>query len=96
MAWDPFDVERPSDVAERLPKALIHHNVAGQPIHGLLTAADRAWAAAAPYSSFGPRQRWRAALTGLRDAGVPVRMFRRRMRDCVLEVPWRYVSDPAG
>lgn len=96
LAWDPFDVERPSDIAERLPKALIHHNVAGEPIHKLLTAADRGWAAAAPYSPYGPRQRWRATLAGLRDAGVPVRTFGRRMRDCVLEVPWSYLSDPAG
>ncbi|HEY5858515.1 MAG TPA: class I SAM-dependent methyltransferase [Aldersonia sp.] len=95
LAWDPFGVERPSDVAERLPKALIHRNVPGEAIHDLLTAADRAWAAAAPYSPYGPRQRWRAALASLRDAGVPVRTFRRRMRDCVLEVPWSFVLDSA-
>lgn len=40
LACDPFAIERPSDLAERLPKVLIHHNVAGQPIHTLLTAAD--------------------------------------------------------
>ena len=36
LAWDPFDVERPSDLAERLPKVLIHRNVPGEPIHELL------------------------------------------------------------
>ena len=41
LAWDPFDVERPSDVAERLPKALIHRNVPGEPVHALLAAAGR-------------------------------------------------------
>src|SRR3954451_8138918 len=38
------DLERPSDLAERLPKALIHHNVPGQPVHAFLSAFDAAWA----------------------------------------------------
>ena len=87
LAWDPFTVDRPSDVAERLPKALIHRNVPGEPIHALLVAADRACAAAAPLAPFGPRVRWRRALELLAAAGVPVRQYRRRMRDCVLSVP---------
>ena len=36
-------LDRPGDLAERLPKALIHHNVPGQPIHELLAALDDAW-----------------------------------------------------
>lgn len=92
LAWDPFTVERPSDIAERLPKALIHHNIAGEPIHTLLTAADRAWAHAAPLAPFGPRIRWRAAADNLRDNGFPVHTYRRRMRDCVLSVPWSAVA----
>src|SRR5262249_27384791 len=36
LACDPFAIDRPSDLAERLPKVLIHHNVAGQPVHTLL------------------------------------------------------------
>ncbi|WP_455360653.1 class I SAM-dependent methyltransferase [Streptomyces sp. SYSU K21746] len=51
-------LERPSDLAERLPKALIHRNVPGEPVHAFLRDFDRAWAAAAPYASFGARQRW--------------------------------------
>ena len=43
---DPFAVEKPSDVAERLPKALIHRNVPGEGVHALLAEADRAWLAA--------------------------------------------------
>ncbi|SKW65609.1 Uncharacterised protein [Mycobacteroides abscessus subsp. massiliense] len=27
LACDPFDIDKPSDLAERLPKALIHQNV---------------------------------------------------------------------
>ncbi|MFZ2178780.1 MAG: class I SAM-dependent methyltransferase [Rhodococcus sp. (in: high G+C Gram-positive bacteria)] len=92
LAWDPFDVDKPSDIAERLPKALIHRNVPGEPIHALLTAADRAWATAAPHGSFGPRVRWRAALELMRTEGLPVQTQRRRLRDNVLTVPWSLVA----
>ncbi|MCD2108328.1 MULTISPECIES: class I SAM-dependent methyltransferase [Rhodococcus] len=92
LAWDPFDIERPSDIAERLPKALIHRNVPGEPIHALLSAADRAWATAAPHASFGPRHRWAAALEILRAQGIPVQPARRRLRDCILTVPWHVVA----
>lgn len=37
----------PSIIAERLPKALIHHNVRGQRIHTFLTALDQRWERAA-------------------------------------------------
>src|SRR5262245_40414678 len=94
LACDPFAIERPSDLAERLPKVLIHHNVAGQPIHTLLTAADRAWASVAGHGVFGPRVRWRAMLDLLRDEGYPVEPPRRRMRDGVLSVPWSNVAPP--
>ncbi|MCB1293031.1 MAG: class I SAM-dependent methyltransferase, partial [Mycobacterium sp.] len=50
LACDPRHLNRPSELAERLPKALIHHNVAGHPVHDLLTAADRAWDEAAGQS----------------------------------------------
>ena len=63
---------RPSELAERLPKTLIHRNVPGEPVHELLAAFDRAWAAAAPQSVFGPRQRWIAAVELLaRDHAGP-------------------------
>ncbi|MEV5651879.1 class I SAM-dependent methyltransferase [Nocardia sp. NPDC052254] len=88
LAWDPFTVDKPSDIAERLPKALIHRNIRGEPIHTLLAAADRAWSHAAPMAVYGPRTRWRAAAELLREQGFPVRVYRRRMRDCVLTVPW--------
>ncbi len=95
LAWDPFDVDRPSDIAERLPKALIHRNVAGERIHDLLVTADRAWATAAGLAPFGPRIRWRETLRLLSDLGVPVTPQRRRIRDCVVTVPWSYVR-PGG
>ncbi|MCX4098812.1 class I SAM-dependent methyltransferase [Nocardia sp. alder85J] len=98
LAWDPFTVERPSDIAERLPKALIHRNVAGEPVHALLSAADRAWARAAPLAPYGPRVRWRAAAKLLHENGFPIRLTRRRLRDCVLTVPWQAVAPnpPSG
>lgn len=96
LAWDPFTVEQPSDIAERLPKALIHRNIPGEPIHALLTAADRAWARAAPLAPFGPRIRWRATAESLRQEGFPLRPYRRRMRDCVLSVPWDTVAPNLG
>jgi len=92
LACDPFAIERPSDLAERLPKALIHQNVPGQPIHRLLTAADRAWATAAGHGVFGPRVRWRAMLDALREEGFAVQPSRRRLRDGVLTVPWETVA----
>jgi hypothetical protein len=41
-------IERPSDLAERLPKTLIHRNVPGEPVHAFLRDFDRAWDRAAP------------------------------------------------
>jgi hypothetical protein len=92
LACDPQHIDRPSDLAERLPKTLIHHNVPGQPIHTLLTAADRAWAAAAGHSVFGPRNRWRAMLAELRAADVPMAVSGRPVRDGILTVPWTAVA----
>lgn len=92
LACDPFAIDRPSDLAERLPKVLIHQNVSGQPINTLLTAADHAWAGVAGHGVFGPRERWRAMLNALHDSGIAVEPPRRRMRDGVLTVPWATVA----
>lgn len=83
-------VDRPSGLAERLPKALIHRNVPGERIHALLRDFDAAWDAAAPLSSFGPRQRWIAGCAGLADAGWPV--DNRRARYGELTIPWSAVA----
>ena len=81
-------LDRPSDLAERLPKALIHHNVPGQPVHALLAALDAAWDRAAPYAAYGPRQRWVAACEGLDWPGADAR----RARYGELTVPWAGVA----
>jgi hypothetical protein len=85
-------IERPSDLAERLPKALIHRNVPDEPVHALLTAFDQAWAASAPYSTFGPRQRWAAAVERLADGGWPVVGGRSRWRLGEMTVRWSAVD----
>ncbi|HJD48683.1 MAG TPA: class I SAM-dependent methyltransferase [Candidatus Corynebacterium intestinavium] len=96
LAWDPADVDKPSDVAERLPKALIHENTEGHKVFALLQAADAAWDRAAGYAPYGPRVRWRFAredLLGQLPAGVAKLNPRRRMQDNLLTVPWELVSD---
>ena len=85
-------LERPSEVAERLPKALIHHNVPGSPIHSWLAALDRAWAVAAPLQPHGPRQRWLAAITSLRTGGHPIMDGPARWRLGEVSVPWGLVA----
>lgn len=86
------DLDRPSDLAERLPKALIHHNVPGQPVHAFLTAFDAAWAAAAGLSAFGPRQRWAAACEALSADGWPLLGPTRRWRHGEVTVRWSAVA----
>lgn len=94
LACDLRFLERPSQLAERLPKVLIHHNVPGQPIHTVLTEADRAWAGAAAQSVFGPRARWRAMLGALDTAGIPVQPPRRGGSDGILTLSWDVVAPP--
>lgn len=86
------DLELPSIVAERLPKALIHRNVPGERIHTLLTDLDRQWAIAAPLAVYGASQRWVAAVTALRDAGWPVHDGRTRWRLGELTLDWTAVA----
>jgi SAM-dependent methyltransferase len=85
-------LERPSDLAERLPKALIHRNVPGERVHAFLADLDQAWAAAAPHASFGVRQRWLATVRTLRETGTPVLDTPTRWRLGELTVPWPHVA----
>lgn len=85
-------LEKPSDLAERLPKALIHHNVPGQPVHAFLLAFDRAWAVAAPHGTFGARQRWIAAVEHLVAEGLPILDERKRWSLGEVSVPWSLVA----
>jgi hypothetical protein len=81
-------LESPASFAERLPKALIHHNVPGEPVHAALQDLDACWQRAAAQSVFGPRQRWMAAVRAYRDLGHPVLDGPRRWRLGELTIPW--------
>jgi hypothetical protein len=93
-------LERPSDLAERLPKTLIHRNVPGEPVHQFLRDFDRAWDSAAPYSAFGPRQRWLAAVRSLSAAWPvitrPPQGGLRRWRLGEVTLPWAALAPPAA
>ena len=66
------EVDKPSKVAERLPKILIHHNVEGESIHQLLKELDDAWHRNSGLSTFSPAQRWIATCRDLKNAGWPI------------------------
>ncbi len=90
VRFGSFDL--PSEVAERLPKALIHRNIPGEPVHDFLLAMDRAWLECAPLASFGSRQRWVGMCRSLRDAGWPVHDGPARWRLGELTVGWDAVE----
>jgi hypothetical protein len=85
-------LERPSVVAERLPKALIHRNVEGERVHDLLVDLDRFWQYNAALDVHSPVQRWVATVAGLRDAGWPVLGRVKRWRLGEVTVPWAAVA----
>lgn len=88
-------LERPSDLAERLPKALIHRNVPGEPVHAFLRDLDRAWASASPYASLGARQRWIAAVRAV-SADWPLTDGVRRWRQGEITVRWSALRPATG
>ncbi|MEV4051589.1 class I SAM-dependent methyltransferase [Amycolatopsis sp. NPDC049688] len=85
-------LDRPSTIAERLPKALIHRNVPGERVHDLLAALDACWAAAAPHQAFGVRSRWLEAVRLLTARNWPVLGPPSRIRLGELTVPWASVA----
>lgn len=86
------DLDEPSIVAERLPKALIHRNVPGERIHDYLRSLDRRWQINAPLSVYGPSQRWIATVEGMRAEGWPVLGTKARWRLGELTVRWDAVA----
>lgn len=87
-------LDSPAVLAQRLPKALIHHNVPGTGIHALIDALEDGWRAAAPYATFGPRQRWRRTVEAVRAAGWPVLDRPARWRLGEVTVAWGAVAPP--
>nr|WP_211231132.1 class I SAM-dependent methyltransferase [Streptomyces sulphureus] len=84
----------PSDLAERLPKALIHRNLPGEPVHRFLRDFDRAWNVAAPYGALSVRQRWMRAVEALAEQW-PVVDGPGRWRQGEVTVRWSALA-PAG
>ncbi|WP_426998249.1 class I SAM-dependent methyltransferase [Pseudarthrobacter sp. N5] len=82
----------PSEIAERLPKALIHRNIPGERIHSLMQAMDKAWLESAPLASFGNRQRWTGMCQTLLDGGWPVQDGPSRWRLGELTIDWVAVA----
>ena len=85
-------LERPSDLAPRLPKALIHRNVPGERIYDFLREFDAAWQRSSGLIAFGARQRWVAAVEALAAAGLPILDSKARWRLGEVTVPWSLVS----
>ncbi len=85
-------LDLPSKVAERLPKALIHHNTPGQRIHEFLNALDAAWRNNAGLSAFGAAQRWVACCKDLLAAGWPLVGDKKRWRLGELTIDWQAVK----
>ena len=85
-------LDLPSKVAERLPKVLIHHNVAGEKIHDFLQALDLAWQSNAGIGAFSAAQRWVSTCKQLVAAGWPLVGDRKRWRLGELTIEWSAVA----
>ena len=92
LAANLSTLDSPATLAERLPKALIHRNLPGERVHDLFVALDEQWRRSAAYATFGPRQRWRRSVAGLRAAGWPVLDPPSRWRLGELTVAWAAVK----
>ena len=88
----PSGLSRPSDIAERLPKILIHRNVIGEPVHADLAALDDAWARQAPHAAYGVRQRFMACAAAMREQGWPLLDGPSRWRLGEITVAWSAVA----
>lgn len=86
-------LDRPSDLAARLPKALIHNNVPGERVHEVLALLDRGWAMAAPAQVFGARQRWVEAVA---RSGLPVLSGDSSHRRGEVTLAWEAVRPLSG
>jgi hypothetical protein len=84
-------LRRPSELAPRLVKALIHRNVAGEGVYELLRAMDAAWDRHAPLAAFGNRQRWQAMAATVSESW-PVLDGPHRHRLGELTVAWPSVA----
>jgi len=85
------DLLDPMEIAERLPKALIHHNIKGNKIHEFFQDLQRNWLSSAGVGVFGTKQRWRSTTSQMRNSW-PIRSPRNRDRLGEITVEWAAVS----
>lgn len=88
-------LDLPSIVAERLPKALIHHNVPGEPIHDFVSDVDKYWLTHAPLSAFGATQRWVATVQSMKNQGWSIRGSKSRWKLGELTVDYAAIAPTA-
>jgi hypothetical protein len=86
------ELDLPSKVAERLPKALIHRNVEGENIYRFLQSLDAAWRANVGLGAFSAAQRWVASCNQLVAEGWPLVGDKKRWRLGELTIDWAAVS----
>ena len=85
-------LDRPSKVAERLPKILIHKNTHGNKIHQYLQDLDKAWDKAAGFGAFGSAQRFVQTAKTLLQAGWPIDNSPKRWRLGELTISYEAIS----
>jgi hypothetical protein len=85
-------LDKPSDLAPRLPKVLIHRNIPGEKIYEFLQAFDRAWLSQSGLIPFGSRQRFVAAVEQL-ALQYPILDNKVRWRLGEVTVPWHVVMN---
>ena len=85
-------LERPSKVAERLPKILIHKNIPGNNIHRYLSELDMHWERAAGFGAFGSAQRFVQVTKAMLQAGWPIENKPKRWRLGELTVDYGAIS----
>jgi hypothetical protein len=85
------DLVAPLEIAERLPKILIHRNTPDNAVHGFIQDLQRSWQSAASISVFGPRQRWRATVDSMRERW-PILSPRNRDQLGEITVEWSAVA----
>lgn len=85
-------LDRPSKVAERLPKILIHKNTPGNKIHRYLLELDKAWDKASSFAAFGASQRFVQTARTMRTAGWPIDNLPKRWRLGEITVSYEAIS----
>lgn len=92
LSYRLLSLSTPSKIAERLPKALIHHNTEGEKINTFLKDLDLAWANNAGLSVFSPIQRFSATCYELLGNGWQIEKNPKRWQLGELTIDWNQVS----